>query len=305
MKKFVFILLISLVSVGCNSVSSNDNANKNNNGNVSSSYKPPKVVGKIESKEIIESSGIVSSRCQKNVLWTHNDSGDDAFIFAIDEKGKQLGVWKITDAINEDWEDIATAKDENGNCFLYIGDIGNNKKSRTKLSIYKVQEPKVFDSIQNSSKKNANKTDSAEAIKFSYPEENFDAETLLVHPKTNEIYVLTKNLVGASQIFKIENNGKAKKIADFSVPSLPLGFLTGGEISADGTKVIICDYLNGYEINLPKKAKTFDDIWKEKPTVIEIGERQQGEAICYSHNGKSIFATSEKKNSPIIQVDKK
>jgi hypothetical protein len=301
LKKIAFIVLISYFAVSCGSTSSsNQTAN-----NSLSKYKEPKIVGKIESKEITESSGIVDSRCQKAVLWTHNDSGGDAFIFAIDEKGKQLGTWKISDAKNTDWEDIATFQDANGNCFLYIGDTGNNKRTRTELTIYKVKEPKVSDSIENSSKKNPNKTDSAEAIKFSYPDNNYDAETLLVHPKTQEIYVLTKNTFEASGVFKIGNDGKAKKIADFSVPSIPSGFLTGGEISPDGTKVIICDYFNGYEITLPKTAKNFDEIWKQEPNIIELGERKQGEAISYSSDGNSIFATSEKKDSPLIKVEKK
>ncbi len=304
MKKYAVIILVSFLSFGCNYVSSNDNS-KTQIIDDNLKYKLPKIVGTIDSKEINESSGIVASRCQKNVLWTHNDSGDDAFIFAINEKGKQLGTWKITDAKNYDWEDIATIKDEKGNCFLYLGDIGNNKLNRSEMTIYRVKEPKTSDSIKDSSKKNPNKTESAEAIKFKYTEGNQDAETLLVNPKTNEIYVLTKVLVGASEVFKIGKNGKADKIAEFSVPALPNGFLTGGEISPDGTKIVICDYFNAYEIVLPKKAKNFDEIWKETVVTISLGERKQGEAICYSADGKSIYATSEKKNSPLIMVEKK
>src|SRR5436190_12523295 len=67
----------------------------------------PVVVGRIESKDVRESSGLAASRCQPNVYWTHNDSGDDAFIFAMDETGKDLGTYEVTNARNEDWEDIA------------------------------------------------------------------------------------------------------------------------------------------------------------------------------------------------------
>jgi len=56
---------------------------------------------------------------------------------------------------------------------------------------------------------------------------------------------------------------------------------------------------------LPKNAKSFDEIWTEKLLIVELGERNQGEAVAYSADGKSIFATSEKKNSPIIQVKRK
>ena len=95
---------------------------------------------------------------------------------------------------------------------------------------------------------------------------------------------------------------KLEKIADFSIPAVPEGFLTGGDISPDGRRVVLCDYFGAYEILLPENAKNFDDIWKEKPLRIDLGTREQGEAIGYAANGNSILATSEKKNSPMIEV---
>src|SRR4051812_19029080 len=75
-----------------------------------SRYAAAVVTGKIRSKEIDESSGIAASRCQNGVLWTHNDSGDDAFIFAINKAGETLGTWRVPNARNVDWEDISSYK---------------------------------------------------------------------------------------------------------------------------------------------------------------------------------------------------
>ena len=116
---------------------------------------------------------------------------------------------------------------------------------------------------------------------------------------------------GASAVYKLksdfslEKTNTLEKIADFSVPAIPNGFLTGGNISPDGKRVVISDYFAAYEIILPENAKNFDEIWTQKPNVIELGEREIGEAVCYSADGNSIFATSEKKNSPFIEVKKK
>jgi hypothetical protein len=306
-KNFLFVITICTIFTGCSRIFStavNSNINKpTDDEQISKNYGKAKVVGTIDSNEIAESSGITASRCNESVFWTHNDSGDEALLFAINEKGKKLGTWKVTDAKNIDWEDIAAFKDEKGKCSLYIGEIGNNKRTRSEMTIYKVAEPKVSDADKDSSIKKPSKTESAEAIKFTYPDGNYDSETLMIHPKTGDIYVLTKSLVGASEVFKIGK--KTEKIADFSVPALPNGLLTGGEISPDGKRIIICDYFNAYEIILPKDAKNFDEIWKEKPLIIELGERKQGEAICYTFDGKAIIATSEKKNSPMIKVERK
>ncbi len=309
----ISLAFFCLIFSGCSAVSSSDVKNNNKpNEKTSFNYQKPQIAGQIKSNEITESSGIAASRCNQNVLWTHNDSGDGAFIFALNEKGEKIGTWKISGAKNKDWEDIAAFQDkQTGKCFLYIGDIGNNERLRIEMTVYRVAEPQVSDKDKNSSEKNPNETENAEAIKFEYPDMRHDAETLLVHPQSGDIYILSKRLSGASGVYKLaadfslEKTNTLKKIADFSVPAVPNGFLTGGDISPDGKRVVVCDYFSAYEIVLPKNAKSFDEIWTEKLLIVELGERNQGEAVAYSADGKSIFATSEKKNSPIIQVKRK
>ena len=138
-----------------------------------------------------------------------------------------------------------------------------------------------------------------------------DAETLMIHPETNEIYIISKRISDSAGVYKLSGNysqektNKLEKITDFTVPAIPNGFLTGGDISPDGKRVVVCDYFNAYEIILPEKAEKFDEIWKQKPLIVKLGERAQGEAIGYSADGKAVFATSENKNSPIIRVRRK
>lgn len=311
----LFVILITvycLISTGCFSVSSQleKNANKPD-ANVSNEFGKPKVSGKIASAEITESSGLAASRCQTDVFWTHNDSGDKAFIFAINSKGDRLGTFLVKGAKNVDWEDIALFKDAGGECFLYIGDIGNNSRTRGELIVYKVKEPRVSAADKNSNKKNPAPTETAQIVKFEYPDFRHDAETLMVHPDSGDVYILTKRLSGAAGVYKLSKDYEAgktnrlEKIVDFTVPAVPNGFLTGGDIAPDGRRALICDYFGGYEITLPEAAKNFDEIWRQTPQLIELGERAQGEAVGYSADGNSIFATSEKENSPVIEVRRK
>ena len=274
-------------------------------------YGPPKVVGTIKSKNVTESSGLAASRCQNNVLWTHNDSGDDAFIFAVNAVGDSLGTWKVPNAKNIDWEDIATYKDKGGKCFVYIGEIGDNKVQRHEHAIYRVPEPSIVPENANSTRKDPLTTANAETIGFSYPDYDQDAETLMVNPKTADIYVVTKRISAPAGVYRIKPDfgnqevQKAEKVADISVPAIPNGLLTGGDISPDGRRVILCDYTEAYELSLPDAAVNFDDIWKQTPEPVELGKRKGGESICYSVDGNSIFAGSEGINSPIIEVKRR
>jgi hypothetical protein len=262
----------------------------------------------IESDEISESSGLAASQCQPNVFWTHNDSGDGPYIYAINSKGENLGTWQVKNAENKDWEDMASFKNGGGQCFLYIGEIGNTDKlERSQHVVYRVPEPVISAGDADSKKGNARNTEPAEAMNFKYSDKKNDAEALMVHPNTGEIYILTKQRSNPSGVYKLGNAfgsavTVAQKIADLSVPAVPNGLLTGGAISPDGKRVTVCDYSAAYELALPDGAINFDEIWQRKPAAIDLGIRKQGETVTYSSNGTSIFATSEKRNSPIIEV---
>ncbi|MGD9560725.1 MAG: hypothetical protein AB7F88_01155 [Pyrinomonadaceae bacterium] len=276
-----------------------------------SPYSEPQTAGRVESSEINESSGLVASQCQPDTLWTHNDSEEGPYLFALDGKGKGLGTWKVAETENVDWEDMGLYKDPEGNCFLYIGDIGNQRKNpRTEHTIYRVAEPKVPTSGSGTTKKTAGLTAPAEAITFAYPDETHDSETLMVHPVSGEIYVITKSRFGAAGVYKlkppfVEKTVRPERVSDISVPAIPNGFLTGGSIAPDGKRLVICDYFAAYEFSLPPDAKSFDEIWKQKPSVINLGPRDQGEAVAYSADGNSLFATSEGKQRQLIRVTRR
>ncbi|MDQ2747492.1 MAG: hypothetical protein M3T96_09550 [Acidobacteriota bacterium] len=306
----IFLIVVGNLFSACSPVISSQRANDNSTKEKPARWGEPQIVGTIKSGEITESSGLVASKCQPNVFWTHNDSGDDAFVFALDEKGEKLGTFKVENAKNRDWEDIGTFKTANGECFLYLGDIGNNLRTVEEAVVYRVKEPKVSAADKNSDKKNPSKTEAAQIIKIDYPDIRHDAETLFVHPTSGDIYILTKRLSGASGVYKLAANydltkvNRLEKVADFTVPAIPNGFLTGGDISADGRRVVVCDYFDAYEIALPESAKSFDEIWKETPLIVHLGKREQGEAVAYSTDGAAIYATSEKGYSPFIKVEK-
>jgi hypothetical protein len=283
----------------------NDDAHK------SADYKAPKVVARIRDDDVLESSGVAASRCNEGAYWTHNDSGDEAFLYAFDLKGEKLGTWRVPGAKNTDWEDIAAFKDQNGKCFLYVGDIGNNKRDRGELTVYRVPEPQIGPGDKDASKQNMIFTGPAEAIEVKDPNFREDAETLMVHPVTGDIYILTKSYKHESSIYKIpvpfqiDQPNSMQLIGTIRLPAVPDGLLTGGDISPDGLRVALCDYYGAYELVLPASAKSFDEIWKQTPQAVELGERKIGESIGYSADGKFLVATSEGKNPPVIVVERK
>src|SRR6185503_14866394 len=94
--------------------------------------------------EIPETSGLAVSRRNPGLLWSHNDSGSAAVLFALDTAGAVRGRVRVP-VRTRDWEDVSAARCPSGDC-LYVADIGDNKGARRTVQIYRVPEPAVGDS---------------------------------------------------------------------------------------------------------------------------------------------------------------
>lgn len=272
----------------------------------------PRTIAQLDSRDVDESSGVVASRQNPGIYWTHNDSGNAPMVFAFDLKGHVHGRWTVTGAQNVDWEDITIGPGPvPGRWYLYIGDIGSNDRDRRQVTVYRVEEPK----INGDECRNGCKTAAASALHLRYPDRAHNAETLMMHPKSGDLYIVSK--AGGDDTDTIVFAARARQltaarpvtlteIATLDIPE-PMfkrlaGGITGGDISPDGTRVVLCDYLRKYEAVLPAGSK-FDDIWKRPFASVTLGLGMQVEGICYSADAKSIIATSEGSPCPVMEME--
>src|SRR5690349_13051881 len=85
-----------------------------------------------------EASGVAASSSH-GLLWSFNDSAEPALV-ALDPEGNVKGRVRVTGASVNDWEDISAGACGARRC-LYIADIGDNRASRTAVTLYRVPEP--------------------------------------------------------------------------------------------------------------------------------------------------------------------
>ncbi len=279
--------------------------------NASANYGTPVHLANLSDQNISESSGVVASRLNPGIYWTHNDSGDGPFIYAFDRSGKSKGVWRVTRADAWDWEDIAVGPGPTrGTSYVYIGDIGDNDRERKVIIVYRIPEP-VVETDVSASRGNPLLTAPAEAIRLEFPDGRHDAEALLVHPRTGDLYLITKTKSASCKVYKAAAPFDTSTIiqlsvvADLQLPGVIAGMVTGADISPDGQRVVLCDNFSAYEISLPGVDAGFDSIWQQPFTSIELGFRRQGEAVCYRQDGKAILATSEGTPTPLLEVLRK
>lgn len=127
----------------------------------------------IKDPRITESSGLAASRIHPGVYWTHNDSDDGPFVFAVDSRTGETVATITMRGIGEPRDVEAISLGPDGN--LYVGDIGDNLDgSWDHVWIYRFPEPKRL----------ADATVQATQFDVTYADGPRNAEALMVHPKT-------------------------------------------------------------------------------------------------------------------------
>ena len=273
-------------------------------------YGPPLLRGRTLSPFVVESSGLAASRTSERVLWTHNDSGGGPYLYCINLDGRPFGVWRVVGAEAVDWEDMAAGRGpEQGRSYLYIGDIGDNESRRDEITVYRIPEPAVTGRARSPTERAPMETAPAVPLTLRYPDGAHDAESLLVHPKTGDIYIVTKVFFGPAAVYRTTAPGrdagvvKLERVASISAPG-GTGFFTAGDIAPGGRRLVLCDGLGGLELELPGDER-FDSIWRQPPHEVALGPAVQREAVAYSRSGNSLFTTSEGRRPPLYELQEK
>ena len=137
---------------------------------------------------IVESSNLVASTLHPGLVWTTNDSGDSARVFGVDKSGRTVALLHLRGARARDWEALAPGKDADGKPLLWVGDLGDNRSTWPSVRVYRIAEPSQM-----------GEQDVAwTGYDLRFPDGSRDAETLLVDPADQRLYVVSKRVDGAA-----------------------------------------------------------------------------------------------------------
>lgn len=234
---------------------------------------------------ITESSGLAASRQHPGVYWTHNDSDDGAYLYAVDSKtGETVATVTLTGVgTPRDVEAISIGPDNH----LYVGDIGDNLGGTwAYVWIYDLPEPKEL----------KDQTIRATQYVVKYEDGARDAEALMVHPKTGRVYIADKNENGGSLYegpaeLSASGTNVFERVA--SVPDLEV---TDGAFSPDGKQLALRAYFGGilYDWNDGKIKKV---------ERLNVPLQRQGESLTFTTDGSKIMYGSEGQGSSVVARD--
>jgi hypothetical protein len=239
----------------------------------------------IKDPRITESSGLAASPIHPGIYWTHNDSGDGPYVYAVDSRTGETVARVTMQGIGtpRDVEAISIGPDDD----LYVGDIGDNLDGAwDHVWIYKFPEPKQL----------RDQTVHATQYTVKYADGPRNAESLMVDPATGRVYIASKNEAGG-HLYEGPAHLSATATNIFrSIGSVP--WVTDGAFSPGGKQIVFRSYLGAYGYDW-----TSGRLGKQFP--VDAPFQPQAESVTYTTDGKALMFGSEGRSSKVIRVDLK
>lgn len=231
----------------------------------------------------METSGVVANRSHDGVLWAHNDSGGGAEVVALGLDGGDLGRVQIGDARNVHWEDIALLAGRPGEPDrLLVADIGDNPGGGSRTT----QPVRVF--------------------RFDGPR---DAEALLAEPVTGDAFLVSKQTDGfAAGVYRIpaavisapSATGRVTTLErEGDVAATAGALVTGGDISADGTEVVLRTYAAVLVWDRDPARSVAETLGGSRTCSVPVLEIQ-GEVVAVLVDGSGLVTVPEGARAAVL-----
>lgn len=273
----------------------------------------PAVRGQLGDARLVEVSGVVPSPTTPDLLWVHNDSGDDAALYGIGVDGRARARIALPFAV-VDLEDIAVAScpDRTGPC-LYLADTGNNAGVRVDAAVFIVREPVPDDDGAFAADAAASLVARVDASPAAGLPAGLDVEALVVFPDASALLLFEKVDGPSARVFARrapfaaagDDNGAFVVVGSISTesPSIEFGrMVTGADLHPSGQALVVRTYTGIFEHRVDDVVDLLS-LGDVRLTTVTFGpfSEPQGEAIAFDAGGH-IVTISEARDRPASEI---
>ena len=225
--------------------------------------------------DIVESSGlVVTDTSLGGLVVTTNDSGDSGRVFTVDPgTGSTVGVTSWTPEPT-DVEALAPG----GPGHVWVGDIGDNQHLRESVEVLRVPVGREHVEV------------SPDTYELTYPDGARDAEALVSHPVTGQLFVITKG-VFAGTVHAAPMRLRPDGTNLLEVVGEAPGIVTDATFLPGGGGIVMRTYSSAHLVSFPS--------WQPVASW-ELPRQDQGEGIALA--GRELLVSSEGARSQVLSL---
>ena len=248
------------------------------------------VVGTVQGDALDDPSGLVVSPLESDVLWSHNDAGDEARLIALTQSGETLRKYLVSGVAMGDWEDLAIVGST-----LWIGDLGTDANS-----------PAVLVSVPLPIVGPGDNDDGVlvpdDVLAVTFPDARPDVEAIFYDERSSRMVLVSRTKDGArSEVFTVDlSDGTAVPLTTLAFGHGALegdGEVTGGAATADRFALRTRSSAFVWE----RGTGDLDDALASAPCPIAVDGTSGGEAIAFDGD-ETVYLLGDGAHAPIVET---
>jgi hypothetical protein len=261
------------------------------------------VIRNVDAPGLTEASGLARSHVHPGRLWTHNDSGSPAELYAVPlEDGSPVTAFPLRRGFNLDWEDLASFV-RDGRPYLLVADVGDNWAFRGQVSLHWVEEPADLESVRD--------LGPVYTRHFSYPDGPRDVEAVAVDPDSLAVYLISKR-DDPPRLYRLALDGlpppavnRAEALGSLRLPDRAKGrrarWITALDFDGRGRRAAVLSLSQVYLYDR-RPEESWASAFSRLPRVIPLPRLRQAEGLALNAAGDQLWVNSEGRPMPLVEL---
>ena len=246
-------------------------------------------LGTVQGDALDDPSGLGVSPLEPDVLWSHNDAGDEPRLIAITPSGNTLRKYLVANVAMGDWEDLAIVGST-----LWIGDLGTDADS-----------PPVLVSVPLPMVGPGDEDDGVlvpdDVLAVSFPDGRPDVEAIFYDERSAEMVLVSRTSGATTDVFTVDlSDGDAVPLTTLAFGQDALegdGEVTGGTATADRFALRTGSTAFVWE----RGTDDLDDAFESDPCPIAVDGTAGGEAIAFDGD-ETVYLLGDGSHAAIAQT---
>ena len=268
-----------------------------------SEFGQPELIGAFDPEVVPGASGLATSEANPGARYLLDDRPGTGEVWVLREDGSLRGSIEVEglDALDTESLSVAPCDGDSDTSCVYVGDVGDNLRSRENVRVYRFPEPDLTEGLPG-------RPVDADVATLTYPGEPEDVEAMLVdsegvpHLVSKAPFDAERGTTGVTRLYTPGQfaDGELREVGPLDLPppqqpllSLIVGdVVTGGSVGPDG-RVLLRTYDHVLLGTPPRSGAPLESLadwdFEEVPTPM----LPQAEAITWAADGCGYDLVSE------------